>query len=534
MPRTVQKALTFPLSGVSRSRGYRDQAFPYAAPWAVNVRGVEAAERRERGGSRPGLAKVHATDFGDDILAIIPVTSVDSSGVRNRDLLVIAGGSFSSLRGSTVISPTAALVTDAGVSITTDTGDEIVFTSTVSAVNPIGPTTAYEGVERAGKVYLADATLKVYDPLTGVVAAVQASAGIVPTGCPLIALYRDRIFLAGADHIWFCSRQGDPADWALAGDMSDTGRASAGQIGRAGEIGEPITAMVPVGDRGLLFATANTLWILRGDPIDGSMTQLSSEIGIIAPGAWAESSDGTIAFLSNDGVYLVNNNGDRPTRWSEEKIPGELRNVSTSSRISMAYDVLGRGYHLFITPSSGLGSHWWLDLENKALWPVRFQTAHQPVSASRIRGSSGLSEVILGCKDGYLRKFSDAATTDDGTAITSHVLIGPFRLSVGDAADAMLKEIYGTLADNAGSVTWRIVMGDSAEAVADAGVAGITASLAGTSIVGVAASGTWAENRNKVVHVRARGPWAVIWLSSAASWAYEAITVVINQLGRLR
>jgi hypothetical protein len=309
----------------------------------------------------------------------------------------------------------------------------------------------------------------------------------------------------------------------------------AGQVAQAGRIGEVITAMVPLDGRGLMFASGNALWMLRGDPVDGAMVQVSGEIGIIAPGAWAKSPDGLVAFLSNDGVYLTGGGVDHPTRWSEERVPGDLRNVNPAANtITMAYDVRGRGFHLFITPSIGLGSHWWLDVEHKALWPVRFQEAHQPVAVSRVSGASGLSEVVVGCKDGYLRKFSDSAATDDGVAISSHVLLGPFRLSADDASDALLKELHGVLSDNAGAVTWRIFMGASAEAAADAAVAGIAADLAGTAIAGVAASGTWTENRNRVVHARARGPWAVVWLSSSTGWAYEAVAVVINQLGRLR
>jgi hypothetical protein len=499
------------------------------------VRGVESSERRERGGSRPGLAKVHASDFGSKITAVVPVTSVDSIGSRNRDLLIIADGIFYNLRGSALTSPDSVLTTDAGASILTDTGDQLVFTSTVSSVSPFGASSAYEAAERSGKLYLADSVLKIYDPLTGVVSVVQASSGVVPTGLPLIALYRDRIFLSGSDHVWYCSRQGDPTDWALAGDMGDVGRALAGQIDNAGRVGSVIKAMIPHGDSSMVFASSNSMWLLRGDPTDGTFVQISDEIGIIAPGAWAVSPDGVIAFLSNDGVYLMGSGSEPPKRWSEERIPDELRNIDASaSAISMAYDVRGRGFHLFVTPATGLGKHYWLDLDNKALWPVRFQDGHQPICVSRIEGASGLSEIVMGCKDGYLRKFSDSAATDDGSEIASHVLIGPFSLSPDDTTDAVLNEIHGILSDSASSVTWRIVMGSSAEEAADMAVAGIASALAGTAISGIGASGVWGKNRNRVVRARARGPWAVVWLSSSAAWSYESVAVVINQLGRLR
>ena len=541
MPKTVQRTLWFPLAGVSRRGGYRDQTRPYSAPWAVNVRGVGPLERRQRGGSRPGLAKVSATDFGTAITAVVPVTSIDSTGVRYRDLVVIADGAFRYIRGTTVTTPTTELLDDNGVAIHTEAGDTIVFDSTVSATAPGGVSDVFETVEREGKLYLADTTLKVFDPLTGIVDSVVAKAGAIPTGCPLVTMYRDRLILGGTDHVFYASRQGDPTDWNFGADIGDTGRAFAAEASGSGHIGEVITAFIPNGDRSMLVATANGLWLMRGDPaVDGSMSILNDTVGIISPGAWAQSPEGMVAFLSNDGVFFVGVEGGAPVRFSVERDPVQLRNVSAAANtITMAYDPIGRGFHLFITPDAvegvtAAGTHWWIDVENKALWPVFMPAAMQPVAVARVQGTSGLAECVFGCRDGYLRKFSDGVATDDGAAIQSHVLIGPFRLASDDISDAMLTEIHGIMADNAGTVTWRVVAGSNPEEAADVAVAGIASALAGTTVAGVAASGDWSENRNKVARPRARGPWVVVWLSSAVAWSYEAVAVVINQLGRIR
>lgn len=540
MARTVQKTLTFPLAGVSRSRGYREQTRPYAAPWAVNVRGAGPLERRLRGGSRPGLVKVNAADFGAKISAVMPVTSLDSSGVRHNDLVVIADGVFSVLRGSTVSVAASEILSETGVAITSETGVPIVFDSVVSSSGQLGAD-VFDSVQRNGRLLIADATLREYDPQTGVVSTVPATSGTIPAACPLICLYRDRLFLSGSDHVWYASRQGDITDWSFGDDLGDVGRAVAGQVERSGMIGEPITAMIPRGDTSLLFASQNALWMLRGDPATGTMLQVSPDIGVLSPTAWAVSPGGVVAFLSNDGVYLMGGaDGDYPRRFSAERMPESLVNVDAGSNsVIMCYDVAGRGFHLFVTPpaseaGAAVGQHWWLDLDNKALWPVVLQEEHQPVAACRMQGTSTLADVVLGCRDGYLRKFSGSATTDDGTDIESHILIGPFRLTSDDLSDAVLAELHGILADNSGPVTWRVVMAQSAEEAADVAVAGVTAVLAGAAPVGVSAFGTWAENRNKVVRPRARGPWAVVWLSSSDPWAFEAVAVQINQLGRLR
>ena len=370
MPKTVQKTLTFPLSGVARKRGYRRQDRPYSAPWAVNVRGVGPLEARDRGGSRPGLTKVNANDFGAAISLITSVTSIDSSGDRYRDLVVICDGIFSYLRGSTVSTISSVLQWPDGQSVLWPDGQTVIFDATVATANPIGATNAYHAAERGGKLYLADSVLRVYDPNTGIIEPVLATDGTVPTAQPLICVYRDRLFLSGADHVFYASRTSDFTDWNLTAEMTDANRALAGQLEQAGMIGTVPKAMVPFRDKALAFACENDLWVLRGDPVTGTMVNVSASIGIISPEAWAMTADGLMAFLSNDGVYVWSiGDSDKPTRFSDERVPDELKNISPSTNIiNMAYDPIGRGFHLFITPSSGTGTHWWLEC-GLYIWP---------------------------------------------------------------------------------------------------------------------------------------------------------------------
>ena len=532
MPKSGQKTLTFPLGGVKRRAEYRKQTRPYSAPWAVNVRGVCGLETRLRGGSRPGLSKVVSTDFGDSVSAVIPVTYIDADGNRQFDMLVVADGVMYVMRGTSAVATEAELQTPGGVTILADDGQKIVFESTLTAAGTLGDSIVFDAVERNGKVFLADSTLKEYDPITGVVSVVSS-----PTSCPRLCLYRDRIILAGVDNAWYASRQSDPTDWAFGGDMDDVGRAVAGQVSDAGRLGGVIQALIPDADDSLIFATKNELWLLKGDPADGVMRQVSNAVGIIAPGAWAKSDEGLVAFLSFDGVYAMGLGSQKaPERFSADRLPESLVNIDpTGKHVTMAYDARGRGFHLFITPETGDGEHWWLDVENKAVWPVSVPTGMQPMVCSRLQGSAGLPEVVLGCRDGYLRKFDDDATTDDGTDIESHIVIGPVRMATNDIDDAMVAEIHGMLAENAGtSVVWRVITAASAETAADMAEAGILADMAGAEILGVGAQGTWGEKRNSVDRCRCRGAWCVIWLTSTGKWAYEAVTVVTRQLGRLR
>lgn len=528
MPRVVTKQLAFPLAGVGRRGEYREQSTPpHTAPWAINVRGESTIEHRKRGGSRPGLVKYLSSGFGAPVTAIIPVTSVDSSSDRHRDLIVVVNGACYSVRSGSLLTFDTTWQTAGGVTIQTAAGEDIAWDSSVGA-------SANSATERAGALYLVDTTLKKWNPLTGVVTTVAASGGTVPSGCSYVCLYRDRLFMYGGDHVWYCSRQGDPTDWDLTRDMDDVGRAVAGQVDRPGRIGEKITAIIPNLDASLFISSKNGIWLLRGDPTTGSMTMLSDEIGVISNTAWARSPEGIIAFLSNDGVYMMNGDGASPVRWSAERVPDELRSISaTTNTITMTYEQRSRGFHLFITPTSGVGTHWFLDVDNKALWPVVFIDEHQPLSAARIESNTGdMSDVVVGCRDGFLRIFNDDAVDDDGVEFESHVLIGPIHLSQNLMEDAVLSEIHGVLSDNSGIVKWRVVVGMSAEDATDQAVAGIDAEMIGNEVLFV--NGEWTEDRNRVARPRARGPWAIIWLASKSRWAYDSIALRINQLGRLR
>lgn len=525
--RSAAKTLAFPLAGVSRKAGYREQTRPFATPWAVNVRGRGALEKRERGGSRPGLTKLVETDLGNEVTALFPITYLDGAGDLRHDLAYVADGHLGTVQSDGALAvPEPLLQTAAGDNIQTADGEDISFDGSVSAVS-LG------GAVRAGRVYLADSLLKNYDPNTGVVETVVATAGAVPTAQPLVCVYRDRLVLAGADHVWYASRVADPTDWDFGAAMEDPGRAVAGQLALGGKVGETVTALVPLSDQALVLATENTLWVLRGDPATGRLDQVSAEIGIIANNAWAVSPDGLLVFLSNDGVYLWPGSG-HPARFSGERVPELLREVDTSTNtVSMAHDPEGRGFHLFVTPDDGLGTHWWIDAENKAMWPVVLQEDHQPLAAA-VYSPADIGNVVLACRDGFLRYVDATATTDDGQGIVSHVLIGPVRLAADDVRDGMLAELHG-IVDTAGTLTWRIVLGGSAQAAAEAAYAGVVAALAGGTPSGVAASGSWGDARNRVARPRARGAWLVVWLSSSsARWEFEAVPFVVRQLGRAR
>jgi len=241
-------------------------------------------ESRARGGSRPGLSKVCATDLGDTISGLYSIMSIDAEGAQSYSLVVIADGIFYRIQGGVATAVTTELTTYDGTPITTEDGDTIIFDSTVSAESPVSATGAYSAAIRNGKLLLADSVLMEYDPISGIIEEVSSDA---PAAQPLVAVYNDRVILSGANNLWYCSRQTDPTDWNYGADMGDVGRAVAGQLSIAGMHGNTPKAIIPVDNRFLVFACLNSMWVLHGDPATGRLQNVTQNVGVIAPEAWA-------------------------------------------------------------------------------------------------------------------------------------------------------------------------------------------------------------------------------------------------------
>jgi hypothetical protein len=529
-------ALKYPRGGVSRRLAYRDTQRPFTTPWAWNVWGEGQVENRERGGTRPGLEKFNANRFhtgAGTIAGVYSARFLDAAGAHQNHIYVITDGVLSVIEDGVVTTLTSVLLWEDGEEILWEDGETIVFDSTVSASSPGDEASGFSMAMLDNLLYIADSALKGYDPKTGIVETIVASSGTVPTSQPIVAAYRARILLGGENHIWYASRMGDTADWSFADEMTDVARAVAGQGAVAGGLSGVLKAIIPHLDKYVVMGTTSSIYLYTGDLSTGTRSIISDTIGIMARKAWAMSPEGLLAFLSKDGAYLWPiGSEEHPTRFSEERVPEELREIDPdTTTISMAYDAKYRGFHLYLTPVNGDGTHWWLDVESKAIWPMILQAGHQPDAIASHYTEDSLPVVILGCRDGYLRNYSSGATDDDGEDIENHVILGPFRMAGNDVLDAMLVELQGSIS---GDVTWRVFTGKSAEIVADEAVAAMNAIVSGILPAEVKAEGSWSGGSNTNSRPRTRGPWCAILLSATGQWAFESVVVTTKKLGRVR
>jgi len=137
--------------------------------------------------------------------------------------------------------------------------------------------------------------------------------------------------------------------------------------------------------------------------------------------------------------------------------------------------------------------------------------------------------------DGSTSYWQVGGDDDDGTDIESHVILGPFRF--GDARDYGMIQVVQGLVDTSGSVTWNVIVSDTAQGACDDAKAAVDAYVSGdttTAATYVKFSGTWSDGRSYVSHPRVRGMWTCLWLRSTDKWAFESIALEASAVGGWR
>ncbi len=368
---------------------------------------------------------------------------------------------------------------------------------------------------------------KVFDPDDDSLSLMVATAGEVPTGCPLICRHLGRIMLAGAKiapAVWYASKQNAELNWDYAGTGAQ--RAIAGTSSDMGIPGTPLTAMLSHSDDYVIFGCRNEIWRMRGDPaLSGGLDALSYKIGIIDKRAWCIGPTGELIFLSANGIYVLAAGGEsKPIPLSVEMLPRELLNVDPSIfEISLEFDVANRGVLIALSSRSGIaGSHWWLSWEKKAFWPFTFTGDMSPTATCLLPSTNyKSSQVLLGGTDGFIRNLDWESEDDDGTNFSSYIDIGPIPLAQIGSVGRLLS-MEGVLAEGSGDITWGVYPALTFEAAASATTASET--------------GTWIAGLNALVRPVGRGQAFMLRLTGTVGekWAFEGAAAEIASAGRRR
>lgn len=299
-------------------------------------------------------------------------------------------------------------------------------------------------------------------------------------------IYRDRFIRPDSQAI-YASRLGDHTDWSFSSDISDVARPFVIQLSEAGELGGEIVALVPHKDAYLLAATADSLWVVRGDPTaDGGLQNISRDVGIVGPRAWCRDHLDRYYFLSSHGVYTVGASGDGLQALSEDVIPEELTGVTDVDTV-LEYDHETRAVRIYI-PTAAV--NWLFETEQKGFWPFK-------VGAG------------------------------------SHVAIGPLRMNDGDTHGRLLR-MHGITAAGSADVTWRVLVAETAEQVSSNAKADIEALVAGNTPIYAHSMGTWTAGVNHRSYPRARGLFMILLLSASGTWGWEGAVIRTEPSGAWR
>lgn len=185
----------------------------------------------------------------------------------------------------------------------------------------------------------------------------------------------------------------------------------------------------------------------------------------------------------------------------------------------MEYDIQDRGIHIYLTPdSSNTRTHWWFDWQRKTFWPLTLASGYEPTATCSLQATAiEDSGVILGGRDGKLRRSCGLSETDCGTIFETFINIGPIPLAT-DGQVGTLVSLDAVIAEDSGDVAWGIYPALTFEATT-------TASVEGT--------GTWTAGLNATVHCGGRGQAYMLKITgtSGRRWAFEQIVSTVRDSG---
>lgn len=301
--------------------------------------------------------------------------------------------------------------------------------------------------------------------------------GIMPDGGSNIGcLCFGRIFLNSMKnpHLWFCTRVFDPRDFDSS--QTDVAAATYSSVAKAGEVGNPIVAMISYKDHYLIWGCANEMWILQSDPLMGGVNRcISKATGIFSPTSYCWDDKNNLYFLGGDGIYVLSANAilnaGSPVNMTKQHIPKLISSIGLNrrtDRVAMSYDKQRYGIKVAVTQQDGEWAvNWWMDLRTGGLFPEQF-AGDQDAASLYYFDSYKSSEraLLIGCYDGYIRKEDEDEKDDDGSnTIESHFTIGPICADGDPRKEVGINETSLVTGEDTDGVTVDMYRADSADEV---------------------------------------------------------------------
>ena len=370
--------------------------------------------------------------------------------------------------------------------------------------------------------------------------------GTMPEKAYLICVYRGRLVLAGNPEYanqWYMSYVANPFNFLYGAD--DPMSAVAGNNADAGQCPDIPRALISFHDDYLIFGCASTVWLLRGDPVaGGSLDNLSDTTGIFGANSWCFDDDRNLYFWGSGGLYQIKSDFSGIRNLTEMVLPDIINDEAadpSTHRITMGYDKKRHGIVVAITVlATGVNSNYFYSFKTRGFYPESYPEECGPYSIFYYDANdTTYADLLVGCKDGYIRKYLRTAKDDNigntTEAIDSYVTYPITALGDIDI-NGKLNELVFDLAGGASGgafsdtdgVSWELHKGDDAETVLENIKDGATAFTSGTL------SGPGRKNK---IRPRMRGAFMGLKLFNSTASETFAINRVLYNLkegGRVR
>lgn len=377
------------------------------------------------------------------------------------------------------------------------------------------------------------------------------SYGEMPAKAYLGCNYRGRAVLSGNPlypHQWYMPRQLNPWDWAyLANDAQSPIK---GGDADAGEIGDIVRAQIPYKDDYMVDGCATSMWFIAGDPAEGgSINELDLTVGIFGANSWCFDGKGNLYFWGDNGIYKTSVPG-KPECISEIRLPKLVKDEAadpTTHRITMAYDRIRTGILVCITKlSDGSNSNYWYDLQTGGFFPETYGDNRGPYSLLFYAANATANrDLLVGCADGYIRKFNELLKSDNDTtdaagvgivAIDSYVGYGPLQINSDPKLQGKISGLNlitagsATGSSDSNDVACKVYVAKTAEEIVEKLSAGTTPNILKT----FKAPG---RQRGNIIKQKLKGVYAGFELrnsTAAQTWGFEQLLVEAKPAGKVR
>lgn len=306
--------------------------------------------------------------------------------------------------------------------------------------------------------FFADGTTAYYyDPSEGASGSVvdwasKVQYGILPNnssgGFPYIESWNRRLIIFGLAEDpsnWYMCAKNNPFDWKQQSNV--IGAAISGRTSPAGLYPGRIYGVIPYNDDLAIFGGDHSMYQISGDPaVDASFDLITDTVGIAPGRAWCKDGFGAVYFFGNNGgIYKMSLNSP-PQRISNRSIDKRFENIDLpNTTVHLVWDSLEQGIHVMIRPNDGTtnATQYFFDFRTEGWFPYKFGSVDYQAWCV---GVSELDEpqdqkILIGCTDGYIRKFNRAVNTDDGTIFAGHFTLGPWIARQGSRQQLMMHQM---------------------------------------------------------------------------------------------